>query len=196
MLPPAVSTSPRFETLNGLSVQRYSFTQDDLVAPNIVFEQAEGDLWVATAGNYVIQYVISATLRMMAPIPNAHIMDEGTLILRYTLTDINADFTITPPDSNIASTSPLATFPRLPDAEITAVFPAFIEYTSAISPVSATLFYRDELTALDWTEESTTVFAEKAHLTFSKEDQTATIIINPFKGGEKIKVTVNLDTRP
>jgi hypothetical protein len=86
--------------------------------------------------------------------------------------------------------------PYLPDAEITAVFPKLIEYTSAISSISATLFYRDELAALEWQERGSTIFAEKANLSFSKDDYTLMIIITPGEDKGRIKVVLNLEAKP
>ena len=60
------------------------------------------------------------------------------------------------------------------------------------SPVSATLFYQEQLSGQGWTEEAVTVFNEKANLVFSKEAQHLTVIINPDQTPEKIKVVVNL----
>ncbi len=192
-LPWAVSNPPRLETLHGLNVQHYTFSETDLIVPNIIFEQAQGDLWLATPGNYLVQYVLSATLRIIIPDPKAHIFDQGQLTLRYTLTDINADFTITPPVDALTAHDTFNHLPRLPDAEVISVFPTLIEYTSAISAISATLFYRDQLSALDWTEDQATIFNEKARLTFSKADQTLTIIITPADERDRIKVVLGLD---
>ena len=165
----AQQTAPLPETLNGLNVQRYHFTQEDLADPSFGYKQAAGDVWVSTDSNNVVQYIISATLTTLPPLPNAHLMDEGQLTLRYTLSDINADVTITPPEQ--PGNNVLTLLPLLPDARLDAVFPALIEYTSAISPVSATLFYQEQLVNAGWTEETTTFFNEKARLSFSKDDE-------------------------
>jgi hypothetical protein len=193
ILPLTVSTPPQPETLNGLSVQHYTFNQNHLMTPNIVFEQAQGDLWVATSGNFLMQYVISATVKIVTPIPKAHIFDRGQLTLRYSLTGINADFTITPPAGALPGHNPLNHLPRLPDAEILTVFPTLIEYTSATGSISATLFYRDELATREWTENSAAIFNEKSQLTYSKEDQTLTIIITPTDHPGKIRVMLSID---
>ena len=191
-LPPAVSGPPRPETLEGLSVQHYTFDQNDLDAPNITFEQARGDLWIASPGNYLMQYVITASVKIVIPDPKAHIIDRGTLTLRYALTGINDEFDILPPqDQTVTANNSLARLPRLPDARLVSVFPTFIEYTSATSSISATLFYRDELSAQNWTEDSAAIFAEKSHLAFSKAGQALTVIIDPTDDPAKIKVVLD-----
>jgi hypothetical protein len=192
ILPAAVAVQPTFETWNGLETQHYRFTQADLPGQPLFFEQAQGDLWVTVAGRYVVQYVISGTARVTNPLPNATLFDEGQLTLKYTLMDLNAPLNLTPPVFAETIANPLDTLPRLPDAQLTAIFPTLIEYTSAISPISATLFYQEQLSGQGWAEEAVTVFNEKANLTFSKEDQNLTIIINPDQAPEKIKVLINL----
>jgi hypothetical protein len=192
VLPPSVSRPSQPELLDGLKVQHYSFTASDLAAPNLVFEQAQGDLWLAMPDNFLAQYVLSATLRVVIPDPKSHLFDQGHLRLRYTVSDINAHFDILPPQSVLAQSDPLSTLPRLPDAHIISVFPTFIEYTSAISPVSATLFYREALTIQGWTEDNLTVFNEKARLSYSKPGQALTILINPAGEGDEIKVLLDL----
>ncbi|MEW5959234.1 MAG: hypothetical protein AB1801_16005, partial [Chloroflexota bacterium] len=173
-LPSAVSSPPQFETLQELSVQHYRFDESDLSNPNVIFEQAQGDLWLTTHGQFLAQYVISASVRVVIPDPQADLFDRGQLNLRYTLTDINGEFTIQPPSTPETGPDTLANLPRLADAELISVLPTLIEYTSAISSISATLFYRDELGARQWTEEQADLFNNKSQLRFSKNGQTLT----------------------
>jgi hypothetical protein len=192
VLPVNVAQPPQPELLKELKTQRFSFTGRDLSDPNIIFEQAEGDLWLAQPGPYLAQYVISTTLRIVIPDPKAHIFDQGQMILRYTLTDVNADLTIAPPVDAFAGSEALNDLPRLPDARIVSIFPTFIEYTSAITPIGAALFYRDQLTTEGWTEEQADIFNEKARLTYSKKDEALTVLINPADEANKIKVLLDL----
>ena len=115
------------------------------------------------------------------------------MTLHYSLTDINTDLTINPPSiSTMLRDNQLDHLPRLPDAEISSIFPTLIEYTSVISPISATLYYRDELTAQEWTENNAEIFNEKTRLIYSKEDQRLDVIITPTADPDKVKVVLNL----
>lgn len=193
-LPLTVSTPPVTKTLDSLIVQHYRFSQADLTHPNIIFDQAQGEVWVATPGDYVVQYVISTSLRITIPDPKAHLFDQGQLRLHYTLTDVDADFTIIPP-ADIPTNNTLSNLPRLPDAEIISVFPDLVEYVSATTPLSATQFYQNELATLTWTEEHASIFQEKARLTFAKDGQILTIIITPVGDSQKIKVVLDINVR-
>jgi hypothetical protein len=196
ILPSIVSQPSQPELLDDLKVQRFTFTESDLTEPNIIFEKAAGDLWLAEPGNYLAQYVISATLRIVIPDPKAYIFDQGHFNLHYTLSDVNANFDIIPPQAVLTKSDPLGALPRLPDAEIVSVFPTFIEYTSSVTPVNAALFYRDELTAQEWTEDNAEIFNEKARLIFSKEGQTLTIVINLHEDRQRIKVLLDFRMQP
>ena len=190
VLPRSVTTPPITLTLNGLAGQRYTFTQADLSDPDLMFDQAQGEVFVTTDGGYVAQYVISASITTILPLPNAHLFDRGQLNLRYTLTDANAGFTLTPP-TDAPTTNVLANLPRLPDASLTATFPTLIEYTSAITAVAAAQFYQDTLTGQGWTQDEAALFNEKARLVFSKAGQSLTVIITPADVNDKIKVTLS-----
>lgn len=193
LLPPTVTTPPRIETLNGWSTEHYLFSEADLPPSNIVVDRAEGELWLAKPGNFLIQYVISASVRLQPPLSAPHLFDEGRLTLRYALTDINQELAITPPDfDTILARNELAQLPRLPDARIVAIFPTLLEYTSVISPISATLFYRDQLADLAWTENSADIFEEKARLHYAKEGQTVTVLINPGDTPDRVRVILDL----
>jgi hypothetical protein len=192
VLPSTVRQQPQLENLNGQHVLRYSFDQDDLESADINFEQAKGDAWITGSGDYLVQYVISATVDILTPLPNARLMDQGRLNIQYKLTDINASIPIASPKRTAALTAPFAEFPAPPRSELTAIYPTFIEYTSVISPISATLFYQGGLAANGWTEESTSIFNEKSRLTFSKDDQLLTIIVTPAEDPDKIKIVLDV----
>ncbi|MFN8458217.1 MAG: hypothetical protein U0401_26795 [Anaerolineae bacterium] len=189
-LPPALKQAPQPEILNGQPVQRYSFTAAELSDPNLSFETAQGELWLAQPSQYLAQYVLSATLRVIIPDPTAHFFDQGRLNLRYTVSDVNEAFEIQPPRNVLTQSNSLGRLPRLPDAAMVSVFPTFIEYTSATSPLSATLFYRDELPKLGWTEviSQSEVFKEKARLNFAKAGQNLTILITPAEEKDRTKI--------
>ncbi len=193
-LPHEVNQPPQAETFNGRAVQHYRFTQDDLDSPGLVFSQAQGDIWITEAGRYVAQYTISATVAINTPVPNTEMMTEGQLNISYTLTDINRDITITPPGDLAITISPLAKLPRPNDAQITAVFPTMLAYTTAISPISATLFYKDYLPSQGWTEESAEVFEEKSYIRYRKDNEIVTITVAPLPESNQIKVL--LDSGP
>jgi hypothetical protein len=85
------------------------------------------------------------------------------------------------------------TLPRPDDARIEMVYPALLEYSSVISPVSATLFYAHRLPELGYTQTITEVYNEKAQLGFSKNGQQLSIIIVPDDTATANKITLSLN---
>lgn len=195
VLPQTVTVAPKFEQLDGVNVQQYQFTEKDLTSPELIFKQAKGAVWLSTADNSVRQYQISGTVRALSPAAGAHLFDEAQLQLRYRLT-VDAPPLAPPPAASEAIPPALAQLPRLPDAHITAAYPALLEYRSVISPVSATLYYRSALPPLGWTEVITSIFNEKARLTFDRPKERLSVIITPAETPPQIKIVVNLEQRP
>lgn len=193
IIPPTVPNAPSIEKIEGQNALHYRFDQNDVSHPNFSINQAQGDVWVAVPDNYLLQYVISATLRVVAPLPNAPILDQGQLNLSYKLTDINADIVITPPENVTPGRTPFAGFPPPPESQITAIYPTLIEYTSVISPISATLFYQTGLPATGWSEEAAEIFEEKSRLIYSKDSQRLTVLITPTDDPRKIKIVLDID---
>lgn len=192
VIPPTVATPPQPETLDQLGVEHYRFTENDLPDNDIIFEQAQGEVWLATHGQLVLRYTLSATVNIPTPLPNAHLLDRGHLTLEYALTGVNGELTITPPEfESILAQNQLDRLPRLPAAQISSIFPTMLEYTSVISPISATLFYRDQLTAQEWTENGAEIFNEKSRLSYAKDGEVITILVTPGNKPDQVRVVLD-----
>lgn len=193
-IPPTVATPPQLETLEGLGAAQYRFTENDRPAANIIFEQAQGQVWVATHGQLVLRYTLSATVNIPTPLPNAHLLDRGRLKVEYALTGVNDELAITPPElESILAQNQLDRLPRLPDAQIISIFPTMLEYTSVISPISATLFYRDQLATQEWAENSAEIFNEKARLSYAKAGESLTILVTPGETSDRVNVVLEVN---
>lgn len=193
ILPETVTTAPRFDTVEGVNSQQYQFTEKNLSSPDITFDRAAGTVWVAIPGNTVVRYEISGTVRAADPATTAHLLDEGTLRLSYRLERIAGPLHIEPPPLREVVPGPLADLPRLPNSEMVAAYPTLLEYSSVISPVSATLYYQTKLSELGWTETITSVFNEKARLAFARNNERVTILITPADQPPKTKIVISLD---
>jgi len=197
LLPESVLTPPQPQTLNEQSVEHYTFTAADLDRPDIVVQKTQGDVWLSVPDKIVRQYAISTTLKYITPPAKAYLFDQGQLQLRYTVSEVNQPLTITPPDVEaIFAGTPFAALPRLPDATINAIFPGLIEYSSAQSPISATIFYRDELLTQDWEETNADIFNEKANMSFSKADDRLSVVIIPRENGGPTQIGLSLPDAP
>ncbi|RME73736.1 MAG: hypothetical protein D6784_11440 [Chloroflexi bacterium] len=192
-LPEKVPARPVVERVDGIETQHYTFTAAALNSPFLVFEDAGGSAWVAMHGNFLLRYVLSATVQMTAPPPQAHFFDRGRLNVQYSVDDVNRDFAIVPPTlDTVLAGNPLADLPRPPEATITAVYPALLELTAAVRPISATLFYREALTQQGWEETEAEIFAKKARLIYTGPAGELSVLITPADTEETARVVMTL----
>lgn len=187
-LPKRVNTAPQFGKMGAVNGQEYIFDEADLADSRLKFDAAQGQMWVNTAGNFVMDYVLTATIRADSPPAGAYLLDEGTVSLRYRVLETDSGLTIDPPP--VGAKNMLVSLPQLPDSRLTIVFPAYVELTSPTSPISATLFYQDELPAQSWKTRTSAIFREKAALTFEKNGQSLSLLILPAAESGRTKVVL------
>ena len=96
-LPITAVPQPGQEVINGITTQRYTFGRNDL-AQGAQYEAVDGTVWVAVDGDYVVKYeaTISGKFDNLSA-GGMDLMDEGTIVMSYNITDANSDFTIQPP---------------------------------------------------------------------------------------------------
>lgn len=96
-LPVTAVRQPGWRTINGILTQRYTFDLEDL-ANGHNYQNAEGTIWVAVKGNYVVRY--EATLNGQhenLAAGGVELMDNGTISVMYELSDVDHDLTIEAP---------------------------------------------------------------------------------------------------
>jgi len=86
------------EVVNGVVTQRYTFGPTDLADPDTRYEAVEGTIWVAVDGNYVVKYESTITGEFdNLSAGGMDLMDQGTIVMSYEVSDVNDDFSIQPP---------------------------------------------------------------------------------------------------
>lgn len=97
-LPATATPHPGTETVNGALARRYTFGPNDLPAGSPNYDEVEGTVWVAVEGNYVVRFDASLTGRHdNLAVDGATLLDEGTITMRYDLSEVNSDLSIEPP---------------------------------------------------------------------------------------------------
>ena len=105
-LPVTAVPQPGREIVNGLVTRRYTFGPTDLAQEVMAkYDHVDGTIWVAVDGNYVVRYEARVTGqsdhlqrdsqkfgRLIGG--NLTLPDEGTVTIRYELSDINGDVTV------------------------------------------------------------------------------------------------------
>jgi hypothetical protein len=109
-LPLTAVPQPGTEVVNGLVTRRFTFDAADLAAEHQAkYDQVEGTIWVAVDGNYVVRYeaTVSGQFTDIGTEAEAKsgqfghllggdlaLLDEGTVTMRYELSDIDSNFLI------------------------------------------------------------------------------------------------------
>ena len=97
-LPATAVLQPGEEVVNGVVTQRYTFGSADLADPDARYEAVEGTIWVAVDGNYVVKYESTITGEFdNLSAGGMDLMDQGTIVMSYEVSDVNGDFSIQPP---------------------------------------------------------------------------------------------------
>jgi len=95
-LPATAVLQPGEEVVNGVVTQRYTFGPDDLADTR--YEAVEGTIWVAVDGDYVVKYESTVTGEFdNLSAGGMDLMDKGTIVMSYEISDVNGDFSIQPP---------------------------------------------------------------------------------------------------
>ena len=127
------------ETLEKIPAIHYQFDEKSVVWPFGKDGKAQGDVWVAQEGGYVLKY----ELTIQQPTGDF----QGTRSWSYLLGDIGSDLKITLPDGCL----PLLTdIPIIDGASEVIQRPRFQKYISGASLEQLTNFYKEKLNAAGW----------------------------------------------
>ena len=97
-LPATAVLQPGEEVVNGVVTQRYTFGLDDLADSGTQYEAVKGTVWVAVDGDYVVKYESTITGEFdNLSAGSMDLMDQGTIVMSYEVSDVNGDFSIQPP---------------------------------------------------------------------------------------------------
>jgi hypothetical protein len=186
------------EIINNISATHCSFSGEDVETNEVSFESLSGDVWIAEEGNYIIKYVLNAT-GYQAQGEEAGLFDVGTVHFEYDLTDINANFTITPPNEAVNAESldfgnlgdggdeanETPDLPIIDGAEELFSMSGLITYYINSDVASVVEFYRQSLPAQGWAEDANNAFVDETTglLSFTKDNQALTITLNTEPDG-------------
>ena len=97
VLPDSAVRQPGRSIVNGIVTQRYTFDLDDL-ADDRNYGGAEGTIWVASDGDYIVRYeaTFSGRHENLAA-GGVELMDKGTISILYELSDVNDSLNIEAP---------------------------------------------------------------------------------------------------
>jgi hypothetical protein len=160
------------EEVNGILCRHYTFDETFFTWDDI--SSAEGEMWVAVDGDYVVKHVLEAEGK------NPTTGEEGHIEWLYEVNDINGSFSIEPPADCEAAESE---FPVMVDAIDLSTLAGMVTYNSPSSFDDVLAFYQEEMVAWGWSEgEGSFVSEGTAMLSYTKDGDTVTVMLTGEEG--------------
>jgi len=166
------------QDVNGIRCRHYKFNETALVWRG--FTKAEGEVWVAVEGEYVVKYTLQAEGKDPAS------GKEGHLDWVYEIRDVNEPIPIEPPAGCAATESE---YPIMPDATDMTTMQNMVMYTSASSLDDVLAFYKEQMPANGWSETGDSFTSEgTAMQSYTKEGVTVSLTLTEQDG--KVSVLI------
>ena len=166
------------QDVNGIRCRHYKFNETALVWRG--FSKAEGEVWVAVEGEYVVKYTLQADGKDPAS------GKEGHLDWVYEIRDVNEPISIEPPAGCGAAESE---YPIMPDATDMTTMQNMVTYTSASSLDDVLAFYKEQMPANGWSETGDSFTSEgTAMQSYTKEGVTVSLTLTEQDG--KVSVLI------
>jgi hypothetical protein len=180
------------QEVNGVQCYKYTFDEKDFAGQEDLTQgevtRAKGEAYVAVDGGYVVRFNVDADVRYNDP---NQMFQEGTMTMAFDVFDINQSITIEPPAEAKAQAGGREDTPMLPDAQVEFSSAGTVSYRTGSSVEEAAQFYEDEMPKNGWTAgEGNTILPEGTFLSYTKEGETATIIVGTDENGTSVLITV------
>lgn len=176
------------EVVNGIESSVYEFDESFLENRDEM-EWAEGKIYVASDGNYLVRLVMDGEGAM--DIFNAGSSQDGLVHIEFNLTDVNEPVEIGIPEecTNAAASGEL---PMLEDAYEVSTFAGFLNYKSYGTIEDGLAFYEDALSAEGWLkdEDESFIMEGTAMLSYKREGESLTLTLGDDDDSGSIYVMV------
>lgn len=127
------------DTINEIAALHYTFDETNVERRSDENDHAQGEVWMAEEGGYLVKYILSADLSTED--------FTGTRSWSYELIPLTADTSIQLPDS---CQPMLVNLPALQDAAEMILQPGFQQYITRASRTEVVNFYNEALPAQGW----------------------------------------------
>lgn len=187
------------ETINGIETLHYTFDETAIQDETTQFNWAQGDVYIAKEGNYVVRFRIEGEgavgdlgLDMVEENTDAA-PTVGLMVVQMDLTNINEPVSITIPAECENSGLVDADYPVLDDAFESSSFGGIVTYKTNTSFADAVTFYQESLAAQGWVyQEDASLILEgsTALLYFDLNERSLTVTITEDTGTEAFVVVI------
>jgi hypothetical protein len=180
------------QEVNGVQCYKYTFDEKDFISQEDLTQgevtRAKGEAYIAVDGGYVVRFNVDADVRYTDP---DQVFQDGTMTMAFDVFDINQPITIEPPAEAKAQAGGREDIPMLPDAQVEFSSAGMTSYRTGSSVEEAAQFYEDGMPKNDWKAgEGNTILPEGTFLSYTKEGETATVIIGTDENGTSVLITV------
>ena len=179
------------ETINGIDTLHYTFDESVIEDDTTQFNWAEGDVYIAKDGNYVVRFRMEGegTVEDLGmALEEEGVEDElpqvGLIQVEMNLVSVNEPVNITIPEECENGGLANSDYPILEDAFETGSFGGIVTYKTETPFADAVAFYQESLTVDDWVYQETN--------SFIMEGSTALMYFD--KDGRSLTVTITEDT--
>lgn len=179
------------ETINGIDTLHYTFDESVIEDETTQFNWAEGDVYIAKDGNYVVRFrmegegtVEDLGMALEEEGVEDAIPQVGLIQVEMNLVSINEPVNITIPEECENGGLANSDYPILEDAFETSSFGGIVTYKTETPFADAVAFYQESLSADDWVYQETN--------SFIMEGSTALMYFD--KDGRSLTVTITEDT--
>jgi hypothetical protein len=172
------------ETVNGVVADRYSFDQNALSFGT--FASAQGEVWIAQDGGFLVKYVGTATGK------NTFLSSksaEGTFTWEYNLTDANQVGAIDLP-KECDGQQPADDIPVPESATDKAGFGKLITFKTPEAPADVAAFYKQRMPKQGWEAGDESGFGDLQTLNYTKDGRKLSITITKeAQGGSTVMIS-------
>jgi hypothetical protein len=183
------------ETINGIATVHYTFDETALEEESGEVERAQGDLYVAQDGGYLVRLVIDAEGQM--DFFDQDTVGTGTMRMEFNLTDVNEPIEIAPPaDCGSEGGAASSDLPMLEDAYDVSSFAGFVSYLTNTSFEDTVAFYEEALAAEGWQkdEDESLLVSGSAILSYTRDGETLNLTVGEDSESDATFVLIITET--
>ena len=168
------------ETVNGVRTRHYALVLEAMEAALLAqgdVSDVEGAPWIADEADlptFVVRFAMSWTETRGEQV--------GTTEWSYEVYDVNASITIEPPEGAAEMAEDVPVYPGATDLF---TMEGLTTFSTPDDVTTVADFYRTELAAQGWTNESDEEMSGMVNQAWSKEDRTLNLMISPAEEGEE-----------
>ncbi len=169
------------EAVNGVAAKHYTF--DERAIGYAGQATAQGEVWVASSGGYILRY----TLRLEAPADLLGPGVNGVQTWSYELSEVNTGNTSLPEVCQKLQEN--ATVPMLDSAVVILQQPGYLVYQAPGSVDAAVAFYQQQAETLGWSGGTAFQFGDVTRVTLRPADGSL-VQLTFVPNGDQLTVTV------